>query len=58
MQLRRWRLVGGEVLYFWTYTQLIDKINSHTLRFRTYHIEEWDARRKRWKRHSTYQHHA
>lgn len=56
MVLRPWRLVfaTGSKLRFFTYTQLMDKVNSHTLPLGTYRIEHWEA--KRWYFLSTYEH--
>ncbi len=56
MVIRRWRLVGtdGKALPFFTYGQLMDKINSHTLPGTRYRIERWDG--NRWRYLSTYQH--
>lgn len=54
--VRRWRLVSndGKPLLFFTYGQLMDKINSRTLPARTYRIEHWE--RKHWRYLSSYTH--
>lgn len=54
--LFRWRLVprSGKPLLFFTYTQLMDKVNSHTLPTGTYRIEHWNG--NHWRYLSSYTH--